>query len=168
MDVLRKEQKGTEAAEPQQEAATAKPRGGMLKKLLWFVVLVVVVGALIMWWRGGFAFSGKYQAVFLDNDQVYFGKISSSLNSPFVTLKEVFYLQINQDLQPVPEGAPTQPRFVLVKLGQQEIHGPKSEMLINRNHVLFIEDLRDDSQVVQGIAQFQESQNAAPAPAEGQ
>jgi hypothetical protein len=58
-----------------------------------------------------------------------------------------------QQLQPGTE-TPTA-NINLVKLGA-ELHGPTDEMRINRDHILFIEDLKDDSQVVQGIKRFKE------------
>ena len=75
----------------------------------------------------------------------------------FVTLKDVFYIQVNQPLQPVGKSQP-ETQLVLTKLGLQEIHGPKDEMVINREQILYIEELREDSQVVQGIKQFKETQ----------
>ena len=103
--------------------------------------------------------AGNYQAVFLSNGQVYFGR-ASNRNSTYVTLRDVYYLQVNQVLQPV-EGKkePQQQQALsLAKLGISELHKPKDEMFINRDHILFIEDLESDSQVVQAIARYKESQ----------
>ena len=36
-----------------------------------------------------------------------------------------------------------------------ELHGPEDRMYINREHVLFIEDLQPDSKVVQAIEAYQ-------------
>ena len=43
-----------------------------------------------------------------------------------------------------------QPEFTLIKLGG-ELHGPKDQMTINRNQILFIEELKADSKVVTAI-----------------
>lgn len=165
MDALRKEQKDNEKVEGLDEAeeiTPQKPKGRRLGKfILWLILLTVVVLGFLSWWSGMGLFSSDYQAVFLVNGQVYFGKVASRLNASFMTLKDVYYLQINQQLQPVEEGQPQQPeqpQFLLVKLGTQEIHGPKDEMYINRDQISFVEDLRSDSQVIQAIKQFRASQ----------
>lgn len=98
-----------------------------------------------------------YQAVFLTNGQVYFGKISNA-QSTYATLTDIFYLQVVQpplqgQQQPGQQPAAPQPQISLVKLGN-ELHGPVDEMQINRDHVLFYEDLKEDGQVVQAIKNF--------------
>ena len=134
-----------------------KPKKRFIKKILFLILIGLVISAVISWWNGGLGVSGDYQAVFLDNNQVYFGKVSS-LSSSFINLKDVFYLQVNEQIQPLKKGQEPQPQFVLVKLGLREIHSPTDAMKINRDHILFIEDLKPDSQVVQGIKQFNANQ----------
>ena len=92
--------------------------------------------------------SGDYQAVFLTNNQVYFGKLAEQ-DRANVTLTDIFYLQVTQPLQP----SQPNPNVTLVKLGN-ELHGPMDWMKINRDHILFIENLRPDSQVVKGIEKY--------------
>lgn len=87
---------------------------------------------------------GKWQAVFLVNNQVYFGHLQN-YNSKYVVLKDVYYLQVSQ-LQP-PQA---QPQLNLIKLGQ-ELHGPEDHMFIPKDRILFLEDMRPDAQVVQAI-----------------
>ncbi len=85
----------------------------------------------------------EYQAVFLENGQVYFGKIdkgSSDLN--FIVLKNVYYLS-NQSES-------TSSDINLIKLGD-ELHGPSNRMDINLSKVLFIEDLSPSSKVLSAI-----------------
>ena len=123
-----------------------------LSKIAWFIlgftiILVIVVGFIF---RQNIFGQGKsaaqYQAVFLTNGQVYFGTISD-INSNYVVLRNIYYLQAAQSLQNT--NAQTQP-FSLVKLGK-ELHGPTDTMYINRQQILFYEDLRDDSSVVKTI-----------------
>jgi len=110
-----------------------------------------------------------YQAVFLTNGQVYFGKISNT-NANFATMSDIYYLQVVQPPlqgqqdpnQPAQQQA--QPQISLVKLGN-ELHGPVDEMKINRDHILFYEDLKGDGQVVQAINNFKANPSGAPAPA---
>ncbi len=96
-----------------------------------------------------------YSAVFLDNDQVYFGKIATS--GKVLILTDIFYIRLN-DPQPQQEGEEAiEPQLTLVKLGEQ-IHGPVDEMRINKEHVLFVERLTDEATVVKAIAEYKDSQ----------
>ncbi len=87
-----------------------------------------------------------YHAVFLDNSQVYFGKIISKSKEEIV-LMDVYYLQAGSGGTSVEA---SNQRFTLIKLGQ-ELHGPTGEMMINMEHVVFYEKLRSDSKVVDSI-----------------
>lgn len=117
----------------------------------------------------------KYQAVFLTNGQIYFGQLSGFPgNSP--VLKDVYYLRAQRSLQPSAEtgeeelaveskskekedktkASPTptaQPELTLIKLGN-ELHGPMDEIQLNSDHILFVEDLKQDSRIVRAIEQF--------------
>lgn len=103
----------------------------------------------------------KYQAVFLTNGQVYFGKLSQP-NSMYATLTDIYYLQVTQPSIQGPQDANAQnqqkqqAQISLVKLGN-ELHGPKDEMIINREHIMFYEDLKEDGKVVQTIREYQKN-----------
>ena len=124
-------------------------------KLVWLLVAVVVV--ILLWQMDVLPvrLSNKYQAVFLSNNQVYFGKLYNA-KSDMPTLKEIYYLQVTQVLQPKAPNAPAQ-QINLVKLGG-ELHGPEDGMRINKSQILFVEDLKADSQVVSAIADYMKSQ----------
>lgn len=96
----------------------------------------------------------KYQAVFLQNGQVYFGKIGS-LTSKYVDLQNVFYLNSNSSSSDdkTTTSESTSNQFTLVKLGC-ELHGPYDQMVINRDQVTFWENLKDDGQVVKTINEW--------------
>lgn len=88
----------------------------------------------------------RYQAVFLDNGRVYFGKLSG-IGGTTYTLKDVHYIQSN------PQGdksAEQDSQLSLVQLGN-EVHGPESQMQILADKVLFWENLKEDSKVSKGI-----------------
>jgi len=101
----------------------------------------------------------KFQAVFLNGGQVYFGKIRS-LNSKYVTLDNIYYLRVNQQVQPnqtTSNNTQAAAQDVsLAKLGC-ELHGPTDAMVINREQVLFWENLKDDGQVVTAVKKFVEA-----------
>lgn len=131
------------------------------------IALIIIVVAVLGYWsmksgRLNIPFSIKqskgYQAVFLTNGQVYFGKVSN-LNSRYIKLEDIYYLQVQQ-IQPKPEETPTkegeQPKLSLIKLGN-EIHAPEDAMNINSDQILFWEDLKDSGQVVQAIQKDKEA-----------
>lgn len=163
---------GSPRAEPRGEAEQtftppAKKKSGFWTKLL--VVIIIIVAILI-----GLFLVSKYtnwnilnvnkesatatgwQAVFLTNGQVYFGKIAKQ-NDKLLVLKDIYYLQVAQSPQPATEGQQQQQNLSLVKLGN-ELHGPKDEMRINMQQVLFTESMKTDSRVVDAIVRYMEEQ----------
>lgn len=129
-----------------------KAHGMFYKSLLFLgIALAVVLALWIVKTQVFSSYSKGYQAVFLSNGQVYFGHLERNIGRDYLKLTNVYYLQLDQELQAGGEATETNPQFNLVKLGN-EIHGPKDMMLINKDHVLFIEDLQEDSEVVQVIS----------------
>lgn len=135
-----------------------------------FVVLVVVLivgGAGLYFLKGSviknmYSYTKKenasvWQAVFLTNGQVYFGHLKER-TSEYPVLTNIYYLQVNQNLQAANQNTnaninTTEPQVSLIKLGD-ELHGPKDEMFIAKDQILFWEDLKDDSQVVTAIKNY--------------
>ena len=99
----------------------------------------------------------EYQAVFLDNNQVYFGKLVK-IDSQFVVLRDIYYLQAEKNAESLKVHEDEAEQLALVALGN-EVHGPTNEMRINLEHVLFIEDLKINSKVVSAILRQKEVQN---------
>jgi hypothetical protein len=96
--------------------------------------------------QDSFKRQGEYQAVFLDNGQVYFGKIMGPKSNVY-RLSDVYYVQ---------QGAAnldTKMDFTILKLGN-EVHGPMDTMDILASHILFIEDMKPDSKVLQAILNY--------------
>lgn len=126
-----------------------------MKYKLVLAVIAMVAAVLVVLWKMDVLLSwssNKYQAVFLTNNQVYFGKLSKS-GSKYPVLRDIYYLRVTQALQP---SNPAQ-QINLVKLGG-ELHGPEDEMRINREQILFVEDLKADSQVVTAINDYKKGQ----------
>jgi hypothetical protein len=105
---------------------------------------------------------GKYQAVFLNNGEVYFGKIQSHAGS-YLELTDIYYVQVAPVLQQGQEdknnndNKQQQNQISLVKLGG-ELHGPMDRMMMNKNMITYIEDLKDDSKVAQAIQDYKSKQ----------
>ncbi|TSC95569.1 MAG: hypothetical protein Athens101410_443 [Parcubacteria group bacterium Athens1014_10] len=144
--------------------AAKKRSNGFLKTLAIVAMLILVVFIIIYgvskYTKTDFLKLGNlgkqtgetWQAVFLSNGQVYFGHITKRTKEE-ITLKDIYYLQVNKQIQPSEENQDIQPELSLVKLGN-ELHGPVDEMKINRFHILFTEGLKDDSRVVGAIKDY--------------
>ena len=89
--------------------------------------------------KSDFIDPNTYQAMFLTNDQTYFGHLKN-INSDYLILSDVYYVKISDS------GAGQ-----LVKLGVGEPHGPQDKMIISQDQVLFWENLKFDSPVVKTI-----------------
>lgn len=157
----------TPAAAPEhkdsKQASGKKPRG---RSLLTFATAVLLVGVAVLIAVAAVAISrgnttaeyryvntSKYQAVFLNNGQVYFGNVKT-LNSKVVRLTDVYYLTQSGDA--------TSSNYSLVKLGCQQIHDPYDEMVINREQVTFWENLNADGKVVKSIEEFKKQNPNGP------
>ena len=148
---------------PSNASVSGIGRSSLRKRLVLQSVGAAVIGLSIVAGLVYFLFGGEntpqrareWQAVFLSNGQVYFGKIMKE-NKEEIYLTDIYYLQVSsplqQDSQPTPRG-----ELSLVKLGN-ELHGPEDLMIINKEHVLFTEDLRDDGKVVQAIQRYQKGE----------
>lgn len=101
--------------------------------------------------------TSKYQAVFLNNGQVYFGNITT-INNDYLKLNNIFYLTQSSDTTT----ANSNSNYTLVKLGCQQIHYPYDQMVINRSQVTFWENLSADGKVAQSIAQFKKQNPNGP------
>ncbi len=131
---------------------------GISKKVFILGVLGIVLGlsSLAFFLSGGEGIDGdKWQAVFLENNQVYFGRLTISKN--FYVLSDVFYLQTEKgenELGVVASNAADieddNPNAKLVKLGN-ELHGPEDRMFIEKSRLLFWENLKDASTIVKSI-----------------
>ena len=146
-----------------QHASAPEPK----KRKVGFWVLVAVLGLIVLG-LGWFIFRiatgnynefavkpNQYQAVFLNNNMVYFGKISN-VDGSYVKLTNNYYLQVQgqQGQQQAQQEQGQQPQVSLAKLGN-ELHGPEDTMYIDRKSILFWENLQANGRVVQAIKDYQ-------------
>jgi hypothetical protein len=140
------------------------------KTILWIVIILVLALLIVTVFNAMFSGStknfgrlsdwadfSKYQAVFLSNGQVYFGKVTDANNQTLV-LENIYYLRSAGNLQVSNNDntttTPATDNFSLVKLGN-ELHGPEDKMSINLSQVLFVEDLKAQSKVVEAIRAYE-------------
>jgi hypothetical protein len=135
-----------------------KPKSFSLRGALlpFIVLLLIIVGGFIglkLLSGSKMPDSDKYQAVFLDNGQVFFGKLKN-IDGKYLYLEKAYYTKS----QELPEDATDQQKAAtennvsLVKVGD-EVYGPENNMSIRAEQVLFWQDLSEDSKVAQAIDQ---------------
>lgn len=154
------QQKVVQQARPAAPAPEVKKEKRSVKKIaLIMAVAVVVLAAGLAAWKLTYKSKGltgvdknRYQALFLTNGQVYFGKLTKA-DGKTIKIDDIFYLQVQQAVQPKAENETQQGETQLVKLGG-ELHGPEDTMFIDRGQILFWENLKDDGKVVQAINQY--------------
>jgi len=133
------------------------------------VVVILLIIAWFIWWsprdNTATAINTKeYQALFLTNGQVYFGKLQA-FNGGYFKLTDVFYLQSTQadtsntdSKNPQQtEGNNTSNSVTITHLGSDQIHDPEDEMVVNKDEVLFFENIKSDGKVAQAIQSYKNS-----------
>ncbi|MEW6657613.1 MAG: hypothetical protein AB1424_03030 [Thermodesulfobacteriota bacterium] len=134
------------------------PQQGLRTFRVLILLFPLLLPALLAGCPGGgdLSFPTEYQAVFLDNGQVFFGKIGAT-DSAFLTLRDVYYVQR------LVSGEKKEARSILMRLGS-EWHGPDF-MRINTRHIVRLEPVAPDSQVARLIREAKAAPAAAgPAP----
>ena len=118
------------------------------------MVLVVLVGIMTVmsliksqkydrYDQKDFIDRSTYQAIFLTNDQIYFGRLKN-ISSDYLLLSDAHYVKVNEK----GDGQ-------IIKLGIIEPHGPQDKMIINQDQVLFWENLKASSPVIETIKKLQ-------------
>ena len=119
-----------------------------MKKLLLGTIAVLVVasiGLLMLWFRASHSLKldTTYQAVLLDNGQVYYGKVDR-IGDEFSVLTDVYYIQNQVDPQT------KEMKNILIRRGN-EWHSPNRTYVATR-HVVMIEPVTPGSKVAELIA----------------
>ncbi len=101
--------------------------------------------------------SKTFHAVFLSNDQVYFGKVAEDTETN-LTLTDVYYLKASTDTTAIKnltkENSATA-KLALVKLGE-ELHAPKDKIAINKEHILFTEEMESNGTIMDAIRRYEQ------------
>jgi len=136
-------------------------------KWVFFVCIAVVLLCMVRATYRHIVYAGidttRYQAVYLTNDNVYFGKVEILVNGD-IFLTDVFRVQAaatTSNAQEDNSSSSTGARDTgastgdirLVKPGK-ELHAPDDTMLIQRRNVLFVENLKTDGTVTKAIVDY--------------
>jgi hypothetical protein len=124
----------------------------MLKAVIVLLALLAAPLGLMGCGAADLDFPTEYQAVYLDNGQVFFGKISET-GAPYPLLRDAFFVQTQVDREK------KETKNLLIRRGS-EGHGPDF-MRLNSRHIVVIEPVAPDSRVAQLIREAK-----APRPPE--
>lgn len=148
----------------------AKQTQGVEKKIIKHIFLGVFLFMIIVALDENYKFTSafrndiqtqsKWQAVFLSNDQVYFGHLTQyGIN--YWRLDNAHYIKVTKvPVAPAPQDlkAKTNPqdqqqfenRTSLVKLSN-DMHKPENVLYIPKEHILFWQDLQNSSSIAQTL-----------------
>lgn len=140
----------------QQRVPVGRPPVSRRSKKWWIVgatLLSLLVVAAVLWhlFYSAMPRSDRYQAVFLDNGQVFFGKLKNT-HGKYLQLDSAYYTK----QQDVPADATAEQKAAiannvsLTKVGD-EVYGPENTVQIRAEQVLFWQDLQVDSKVSKAI-----------------
>lgn len=147
------------APHPTEPTAQKHPRQKPARRLRGVAYVIVALVSLPAFVLGGLwlshldVFTGvesnHYQAVFLTNGEIYFGKLRYTLTGQ-ARLTDIYYIKKPSTTATSDTKASSDQAIELVKLGK-ELHGPRDNMIISNYQLLYFENLSDDSQVVKTI-----------------
>jgi hypothetical protein len=97
-------------------------------------------------------YQSKWQMISLTSGEVYFGEVFKE-DEFYLSLRNIYYLKEKGGLHQS-SGVSQKEDFSLIKFGR-EIHQPFDQMRINRQQVLYIEDLKKESKIIQAIMDYE-------------
>ena len=128
-------------------------------RAIWIILLfsaTIVIGgilSLLFFANPGeqkYVDGSKFQALYLNDQEVYFGKIKT-INARFVDLQDVFSTNNPNALKAVQTSKSASTTALSIVKPDCNAYGPYDEMIIARSNVRYWQNLRPDSQVVQAI-----------------
>lgn len=125
-----------------------KTKKTRIKKHVWLIgglalVALVVIAALLVFRLGSGVNDARYQAVYVNSGQVFFGKLRN-------TGGEYLVLDSAYTAQDVRANEQASDQTTLVKVSDQ-VYGPEDTMRIRADNVIFWQNLKADSKVQQAI-----------------
>lgn len=94
-----------------------------------------------------------YQSLQLADGRLLIGKVRRA-DAGFLELRNAHFIQ---QIQPPAKGKEQPPPQREVRSVSEQLQGPEPDMLINRDQIVSIENLREDSEAVAGIEQPRET-----------
>lgn len=89
-----------------------------------------------------------WKAVFLDSNQVYFGRFSYIPFKSTITLHDAHYLKSDTAAPAAPGTAPT----MTIMSVEADAHAPTSKIVIEKSHMLYYQELRPGTSMYEGLS----------------
>ncbi len=133
--------------------ASVRSRPWLMSVVL--ILIILVLAGLMVYtfkFKGTVVAPPNFKAIYLDNGQVYYAKVvkEDGLN---IFLDEVYYVETKEQLLPATEEGKEPQRVTLPVLVKRTdaSYKPQGWLQINRQKVVAIEALSNDSQILQEI-----------------
>lgn len=143
----------------QHDSSSKKSNKGLLWTII--IILAVIVLAVVGWavWSKSKGSetgidNSKYQAVFMSNGQIYFGKLSDFNESSFKITK-IYYPQAQSTGEETTTNVNDEQSSIQLFRVTDGVHGPEDQMIITKSQILYYENLESNSKVTQLIEQNQ-------------
>ena len=131
-------------------------RGASLINMVLIVVISLLVIASAFFYISTMrytAFDRSFQVVVLDTGEVFVGKVARE-HEDTIELTNVYYLPVSGEDLYSQEYNAIHGELSVVKIGN-ELHGPEDHMVITRGHVVYIQNLKEDSRIVAAIEEYE-------------
>lgn len=130
--------------------SAVRAAGAVIVTLIALAVLVLLALSIARLLRspdslGAAIVPNEYQAVFLTNGQVYFGRLSAP-GGDFYYLRHVYYLTSQASLR-----SGHRAQVVLKPIGSS-LHAPQDLMIINRTQISYVENLKPSGAVARYLS----------------
>jgi len=135
------------------KSKAANGKKGLVLLVVGIIVLLAIIVFLVMTIFVSPVKESTWYGVLVTNGRTYFGHIVKQ-NSQTIVLQDVYYLQVQQVPQ-TEEGVESQPQITVVSI-EADIHAPENELQINREHVIYVQKLAEDSQIIATIKELKE------------
>ncbi len=115
-----------------------------------FLFAILIIGGT--WWILSCVSSRlTWKAVFLDSNQVYFGRFIDIPFSSNITIHDVHYIKKDSDDANSTSTEEKPDISVLSVFG--DLHSPEDTMKINKSHILYYQKIRPESVLFRGLSE---------------
>ena len=132
-------------------------RGASLINIILISVITLLVAASAFFYTSTMrrdAFDKSFQVVVLDTGEVFVGKVIKERSSR-LELVNIYYLPITAEDLFSQEFNAIHESISVIKIGN-ELHGPEDSMVISQEHIVYIQNLKENSKIVTAIEEYQQ------------
>ncbi len=114
------------------------------------VIQLPIIVIVIVWFALSFVSNRlAWKAVFLDSNQVYFGRFSYIPFRSTITLRDAHFLKSDTTAPGATADAP----IMTIMSVESDAHAPTSDIVIEKSHILYYQELRPGTSMYQGLSE---------------